>query len=215
MTGGEVAGNVLPSYEVAGDWFDVIENADGIWLTLADGLGASTRAAAASAVALGALRASRRGGGDITEALVVMHQTLRQLPGPRAEMTAVATRWDPATHELVVANCGHTAPVILRGNGDVELVQVPLAPGLGGRSSPNPVERKTTLSAGDRLVLVSDGVIDCGDGRACLGIEGTIAAALRSQRETAADTVRHIHRAVLAISERLADDATAVCLSVE
>ena len=215
VTGGEVAGNVLPSYEVAGDWFDVVENADGIWLTLADGLGASTRAAAASAVALGALRASRRSGGDITETLVVMHQTLREMPGPRAEMTALATRWDPATRELVVANCGHVPPVILRGDGDVELVQVPPAPGLGGRSSPNPAERKTMLGTGDRLVLVSDGVTDCGDGKACLGIEGTIAAALRSERETAADTVRHIHRAVLAISERLTDDATAVCLSVE
>ena len=46
VTGGEVAGNVLPSYEVAGDWFDVVENPDGIWVTLADGLGGSTPAAA-------------------------------------------------------------------------------------------------------------------------------------------------------------------------
>ena len=53
ITGGEVAGNVLPTYEVAGDWFDVIENADGIWICLADGLGGSTRAAASSAVARG------------------------------------------------------------------------------------------------------------------------------------------------------------------
>ena len=215
VTGGEVAGNVLPSYEVAGDWFDVIENADGIWVTLADGLGDSTRAAAASAVALGALRASRRSGGDIGEALVVMHRTLRELPGPRAEMTAVASRWDPATGELTVANCGHVPPVILRRNGDVELVRVPPAPGLGGRSSPKPTERTTKLTAGDRLVMVSDGVIECGDGNAGLGIDGTIAAALRSERETAADTVRHIHGAVLAIGGRLADDATAVCLSVE
>jgi len=215
VTGGEIAGNVLPSYEVAGDWFDVIENADGIWITLADGLGGSTRAAAASAVALGALRASRRSGGDIVEALVVMHQTLRELPGPRAEMTALAARWDPATGQLTVANCGHVAPVILRGRGEVELVQVPPGPGLGGRSSPKPAERTTKLAAGDRLVVVSDGVIECGDGKAGLGIEGLIKAALGSERETAADTVRQIHRAVLAAGGDLADDATAVCLSVE
>lgn len=215
VTGGEVAGNILPSYEVAGDWFDTIENADGIWITLADGLGDSTRAAAASAVALGALRASRRSGGDIGEALVVMHQTLRELPGPRAEMTAVATRWDPASNELTVANCGHVPPVILRRNGDVELVRVPPGPGLGGRSSPKPAERETTLGTGDRLVMVSDGVVECGDGDACLGIEGTIKAALRSERETAADTVRQVHRAVLATGDDLAADATVVCLSVE
>ena len=83
ISGGEVAGNVLPSYEVAGDWFDVVENAEGVWISLANGLGGSTRAAASSAVALGALRASRRSGGDIAEALVVMHQTLREMPGPQ------------------------------------------------------------------------------------------------------------------------------------
>jgi serine phosphatase RsbU (regulator of sigma subunit) len=215
VTGGEAAGNVLPSYEVAGDWFDVIENHDGIWVTLADGLGGSTRAAAASAVALGALRASRRSGSDIAEALVVIHQTLRELPGPHAEMRAVATRWDPATKTLNVANCGHVTPVILRRDGAVELLHAPPGPGLGGRSSPRPAEHETALTAGDRLVIVSNGVIECGEGEARLGIEGTIRAALRSERETAADTVRQIHRAVLATGEDLVDDATAVCLSVE
>jgi hypothetical protein len=29
-----------------------------------------------------------------------MHQTLRELPGPRGEMTAVTAHWDPATDEL-------------------------------------------------------------------------------------------------------------------
>jgi serine phosphatase RsbU (regulator of sigma subunit) len=215
VTGGEVAGNVLPSYEVAGDWFDVIENPEGIWITLADGLGDSPRATAAGAVALGALRASRRSGSEIAEALVVIHQTLRELPGPRAEMTAVATRWDPATNRLNVASCGHVPPVILRRNGDIELLHAPPGPGLGGRSSPKPTEHETALIAGDRLVLVSDGVIECTKDEARLGIDGTIRAALRSERETAADTVRHIQQAVLATSADLVDDATAVCLSVE
>jgi AcrR family transcriptional regulator len=44
VTGGEVAGNVVPSYEVAGDWFDAIEDPEGIWVTVAEGLGHSTRA---------------------------------------------------------------------------------------------------------------------------------------------------------------------------
>jgi serine phosphatase RsbU (regulator of sigma subunit) len=105
VRGGEVAGNVLPTYEVAGDWFDVAENVDGVWVTLADGLrGSGTRAAASSAVVLGALRASRRSGASISEALIVMHQTLREMRGPRAEMTAVVARWDPTSRELTIAN---------------------------------------------------------------------------------------------------------------
>ena len=215
ITGGEVAGNVLPSYEVAGDWFDVVENADGVWITLADGLGPSTPAAASSAVALGALRASRRSGADITEALVVMHQTLREMPGPRAEMTAVVARWDPSTAEVRVANCGHVAPVILRADGDVEHFRFPKGRGLGGRATPRPIERTSSLGSGDRLLMVSDGVVKPGDGQAGLGIDGLVEAALRSERQTAADTVREVHLAVLAASGGdLKDDATAVCLSV-
>src|SRR5919201_1974299 len=64
VSGGEVAGNVLPSYEVAGDWFDVVENVDGIWITVADGLRSATRATAAAAVARGALGSHHRLGLD-------------------------------------------------------------------------------------------------------------------------------------------------------
>jgi serine phosphatase RsbU (regulator of sigma subunit) len=216
VTGGEVAGNVLPTYEVAGDWFDVIENADGVWISVAEGLGGSTRAAASSAVALGALRASRRSGGTITEALVVMHQTLREMPGPRTEMTAVVSRWDPATHRLSVANCGHIPPVVIRGDSTIEELTIPATHGLGGRASAKPVERSVALGPGDRLVVVSDGVTECGTGKAGLGVKGLVEAALHSRRGSAADTVREIQRAVLAAtSGDLTDDATAVCLSVE
>lgn len=215
VTGGEVAGNVLPSYEVAGDWFDVIENADGIWLSIADGLGGSTPATASSAVALGALRASRRSDGTITEALMVMHRTLKEMPGPRAEMSAVISKWDPATHELRVANCGHVPPMILRRSGEVERLRVAEGRGLGGRSRPTPAERSTELEPGDRLLMVSDGVMVEGEGKAGLGIEGVIEAASRSERRTAADTVRHVHGAVLEATDgELGDDATAVCLAV-
>ena len=216
VTGGEVAGNVLPSYEVAGDWFDVIENADGVWVTVADGLGDSTRATAAGAVALGALRASRRSGAGIASALMVVHQTLRELPGPRAEMTAVAAHWDPVTRAVTIANCGHVPPIVVRADGSTPDLGFPAGHGLGGRASPKPVEWTGVLEPGDRLVMVSDGVMKCGKGNAGLGCDGVIEAALASERATAADTVRKIHRTVLDASDgELADDATAVCLSVE
>ena len=215
VTGGEVAGNVLPSYEVAGDWFDVAENPDGVWLTLANGLGGGTRATAASAVALGALRASRRSDGTITEALMVMHRTLKEMPGPGAEMSAVVAHWDAATFELRVANCGHVAPIIIRSDGEAERIRTPNRHGLGGRASPRPHERSASLGSGERLLLVSDGVVKEGRGKAGLGPEGVIEAALRSQRANAPDTVRHVHTAVLEASGgELADDATVVCLAV-
>jgi serine phosphatase RsbU (regulator of sigma subunit) len=215
ITGGEVAGNVLPSYEVAGDWFDIVENLDGVWITLADGLGPSTRAAASSAVALGALRASRRSGGTTHDALMLMHRTLREIPGPLAEMSAVAARWDPATLRLKIVACGHVPPLILRDGGRVERIDLPGGRGLGGRSSPRPAEHATVLEPGDRLLLVSDGVVRDARGQAGLGLDGVERAALLSDRGSAADTVRKVHGAVLETGRKLEDDATVVCLAVE
>jgi serine phosphatase RsbU (regulator of sigma subunit) len=215
ISGGEIAGNVLPSYEVAGDWFDVVENIDGVWVTLADGLGGSTRATAAASVALGALRAARRSGAGIAEALLVMHTTLKQMPGPRAEMTAVATRWDPATDRLAVANCGHVPAIIIRADGSAETLPDSGGRGLGGRSRPKPAEIAVRLTSADRLILVSDGVTRSEQGKAGLEVQGVIEAALRSATGTAADSVRKIHAAVLERAEgELDDDATVVCLAV-
>ncbi|MDX6589411.1 MAG: hypothetical protein QOI84_685 [Solirubrobacterales bacterium] len=214
VTGGEVAGNVLPTYEVAGDWFDVVENADGVWITLADGLSESTRSAASSAVALGALRASRRSGGSMVEALLVMHQTLGEMPGPRAEMAALAAHWDSTTGELALANCGHVDPIVLREGGAVEHLALPSTHGLGGRSTPKPGELTRTLEPGDRLVLFSDGVVGREEGQAGLGMAGVVEAAQRSVRHSAADTVREVHAAALSACDgELTDDATAVCLA--
>jgi len=144
-----------------------------------------------------------------------MHQTLREMPGPRSEMTAVAAHWDPASNRLRVANCGHVAPVIIRVDGENEHLDVPKGHGLGGRASPKPAQRESQLDSGDRLVMVSDGVIQRGGGKAGLGVDGVVEAALRSERATAADTVRRIHAAVLEASDGdLDDDATAVCLAL-
>jgi serine phosphatase RsbU (regulator of sigma subunit) len=215
ITGGEVAGNVLPSYNVAGDWFDVVENSDGVWVSVADGLGGGTRATASSAVALGALRASRRGGATPREALMLMHRTLLEMPGPHAEMTAVVALWDLASRRLSVTNCGHVRPIVIRANREPLRLRAPMGRGLGGRSSPKPTEQTIFLKPGDRLVMVSDGVVGDEQGKAGLGIDGLIEAALRSERATAADTVRKLQTAVLEASNGdLKDDATMTCLSV-
>jgi hypothetical protein len=87
---------------------------------------------------------------------------------------------------------------------------------LGGRSRPRPVEDTTSLARGDRLVLVSDGVVERplkGGGR--LGLDGVAEAARQPDIEGAAATVRSVHDAVLSRGAvDLEDDAAAICLAV-
>ncbi len=68
IAGAQLAGALLPSYEVGGDWFDFVENRDGAWLAIADAFGKGPTAAGLGAAALGALRAARRSGQDLEQA---------------------------------------------------------------------------------------------------------------------------------------------------
>jgi hypothetical protein len=47
MGSGELAGSVLPSYDVGGDWFDYVDNRDGGWIAIADASGKGPQAAGA------------------------------------------------------------------------------------------------------------------------------------------------------------------------
>ena len=115
----------------------------------------------------------------------------------------------------MVANCGHVAPPRDSRGQHGRAPRDGATPGLGARTSPKPSERSALLQAGDRLILVSDGVVKSGTGKAGLGFDGLIAAACRCEQGSAADTVRKIHEAVLEASDgELDDDATPVCLSV-
>ena len=146
---------------------------------------------------------------------MLMHRTLTEMPGPRTEMTAVAVRWDPASRHLDVANCGQVTPIVIAADQKPHRLRTPKGRGLGGRSSPKLTEQSISLAPGDRLVIVSDGVVGAGKGKGELGVDGLIEAALRSEPPTAAETVRQVHTAVLEASGgELDDDATVVCLSV-
>ncbi len=105
VAGGQLAASVLPAYDVGGDWFDHAENPDGVWVALGDAMGKGIRAAAMSAVSIGALRSTRRGGGDTRACAREMHCAVHDLAN--GFVTAVVGFWNPSTSEFTWTNCGH------------------------------------------------------------------------------------------------------------
>ena len=79
ISGGILAGNVLPGYEIGGDWFDYIDNHDGAWVGVADSMGKGTTAAALGGVALGAFRAKRRVNAHLDAAALTIHHTMQEV----------------------------------------------------------------------------------------------------------------------------------------
>ena len=217
IAGAQLAGVLLPSYEVGGDWFDFVENRDGAWLAIADAAGKGPTAAGLGAAALGALRAARRAGANLEQALSLMHETVEELENRDFYVTAWVGHWHAATARLRWVNCGHPPAYLLDADGTLNELQSPPHPALGtggGKPTFEPAQRP--LKPGERLILLTDGITNrqlTGDGT--FGIDGVKRALEDAASPSAAGTAMAIQQAVTDCSrEPFEDDATVVVMAV-
>jgi serine phosphatase RsbU (regulator of sigma subunit) len=218
VTGAQLAGALLPAYEVGGDWFDFVENRDGAWLALADTAGTGPTAAGLGASALGALRAARRSGQDLVQAAVSIDEVVRALGNPAFVVTALLARWHAPTAMLAWLNCGHPPAYLVDPEGRFTELEGPVHPALGAGDGPPDFEvGAVSLESGDRLVLYTDGITERsvkGGGR--FGVDGMRRAVQAAAAPTAAATALAIQRAVTdAEADPLEDDATLIVLAVD
>ena len=216
ITGAQLAGGLLPSYEVGGDWFDFVENRDGAWLAIADAAGKGPTAAGLGAAALGSLRAARRSGRDLVEAIDLMDETVRALGNRDFYVTALVARWTAATNEFSWLNCGHPHAYLAAPDGSLAELESPVLKPLGATEGKlKPTTRR--LSSGERLVLVTDGITERRtEGGGVFGPEGIGRALEQLGPATAAASAMAILQAVSeSWREPLEDDATVVVLRVD
>ncbi len=216
ISGASVAGNVLPGYDIGGDWFDYAENADGTWIGIADAEGTGPRAAGLAAITLGAFRAARHRGDDPAGAVALMHEVLTDVTEGRATATSTVGIWNAPASRFRWVTCGEVAPMLIRADGEMELLEDSMVPRLGDPAMPAraPIGERR-LRAGERLLLLSDGILGrpmVGGGT--LGTAGVHAAAIKAHSTSAAGTLRAIEDAVReAVVDPLDDDATLVILA--
>ena len=211
----DVAGGVLPGYDVGGDFFDYAANADGLWLVVADATGKGNSAAALSSLAIGALRAARRAGAGLQEAARLADEAIQTLD-MALYLTAVLGSWDADARRLRWINCGHPTPLVLRADGRLDELDGERTYPLGIRFTERvfPV-LDAEVGPGDRLLLYSDGVSErrtTDGGR--VGENGLRAILAELGPRSAATTVRGLQDAVIAASpEPLRDDATLLVIA--
>jgi serine phosphatase RsbU (regulator of sigma subunit) len=217
IAGAQLAGVLLPSYDVGGDWFDFVENRDGAWLAIADAAGNGPTAAGLGAAALGALRAARRAGSDLPQALSLIDETVRKLDNEDFYVTAVIARWHAATARLSWVNCGNPPAFLIDADGELtELDSQPHPPlGAGGEEARFELSQRQ-FDRGERLILLTDGISERRlEGGGTFGVEGLRRAVASAESTTAAGTAMAIQRAVTdSWREPLEDDGTVVVMAV-
>jgi len=218
IAGAQLAGVLLPAYEVGGDWFDFVENRDGAWLAIADSDGTGPTAAGLGAAALGALRAARRSGCGLQDALTAMDQTVRELGNPDFHVTVIVARWHPASATLTWINCGHPPAYLLDLEGQLTSLDAPEHSALGSRTATEgfmPAERH--FNPGERLILVTRGITERRmENGATFGLDGLVKAVATAQSPTAASTAIAIQEAVTdSWREPLEDDGTIVVMAID
>jgi serine phosphatase RsbU (regulator of sigma subunit) len=210
--GATVAGNVLPGYEIGGDWFDYTENPRGTWIGIADSAGSGAAAAGIGAVTLGAFRSVRRESDDPAESLLAMHRVLLELADGRATSTATIGLWNAPASTFRWIGAGDQPPLRVTADGELHTLEGELHPELGSDAFPNGVASHTVrLDKTERLLLLSDSFTDPDHG---LGLTAIKRAIAKADDNAAPATVRAIEDALREHhADRLDDDATVVVLA--
>jgi AcrR family transcriptional regulator len=213
--GGEIAGSVLPAYEVGGDWFDYVENRDGAWIAVADAVGKGSTAGALGGIALAALRAARRGDATLEEAAKTMHEAIFDVSRPEFFVTAIIARWNAVYSSFSWISCGHPPPLVVRADDTIEqlVTEADLPLGLWDRER-RFVRHQRRLQPGERLILHSDGITARRTPDGLFGLDGIERAVRDAGSRSAPATAKAIQEAVMhAAEDRLQDDAVAVVLA--
>jgi serine phosphatase RsbU (regulator of sigma subunit) len=202
-----VAGWLEPANAVGGDTFDYSLDRDNLHLSVTDAVGNDVNAALLASVLLGSLRNSRRRGADLAGQARTANDALAAHAQVGQFVTGQLARVDLHTGTMSFVNAGHPFPYRVRGGqvSEIELdIDMPfgLCPGRDLRL------RRLQLRPGDRIVLVTDGMLE----RNAEGLD--LPGMLRREAGThprelvyeLAETVLH------ATGGALDDDATVLCL---
>jgi serine phosphatase RsbU (regulator of sigma subunit)/AcrR family transcriptional regulator len=215
LGGGELAGSVLPSYEVGGDWFDYVENRDGAWIAIADAVGKGATAGALGGIALAALRAARRSDQTLEAAAQTMHEVISDVGRPEFFVTAIVARWNAVYSVLSWVNCGHPPPLVARADDTIDqlLTDPELPLGLFERER-RFVRHQRHLEDHERLILHSDGITARRTREGLFGLDGIERAIRQAESRSATAMARAIQEAVMTAAEDpLQDDAVAIVLA--
>ena len=167
VSGCDIAGISLPSYQIGGDYFDYIRlPQDRLGAVVADVSGKGMPAALIMTTFRALLRSCAQSEPDVSRMAHALNRLareslalLRESMGLPAFVTSVYGVLDPATGRFQYANCGHSPAILIRKDGKVEKLESD-GPPLGLFDDARYQPGEIVLARGDLLLLYTDGVVE-------------------------------------------------------
>jgi serine phosphatase RsbU (regulator of sigma subunit) len=209
----DIAGQLCPAYEVGGDIFDYTMDGDVLQVAALDAMGHGLGASLLGSLAVNALRNNRRAGLPMVDQVRGADRVLFGQHGGDRFVCGAFVRLDTLTGAVQLVNAGHPVGALVR-EGKARMMEVPSQLPMGMFEQTIYEQHDQQLEPGDRLVLVSDGVVEArpadgeqfGDVRLCARLE-------ELAEVTAGETVRRLVRELRDWEgDDLRDDITVVVL---
>jgi len=146
--------------DIGGDFFDLVYTDNGLSLIVADVSGKGVSAAVVASILQGMLYSQLARDSSLPEMIAAVNRFLCEKVGGQKYATLVVARL-LESGELELINCGHVPPLLVSGDSITKLeagnLPVGLVPGVEFQAY------SVQLKAGDRLLLVTDGVTEAED----------------------------------------------------
>jgi len=150
----------ISSKQVSGDYYDVIERSDGkLALIIADVSGKGMPASILASNLQAALRAQCDTFDSPGLVLERVNRQIHASTDPAHFATLFLAIFDPDKYTLLCSSGGHNPPVVMRANGEVQLLEAGGLP-LGAFDFGNYKEELIELDKGDLVFFYTDGVTE-------------------------------------------------------
>ncbi len=163
--GVEIEAVNISSKQVSGDYYDMFERTDGkLAIVIADVSGKGMPASLLASNIQAALRGQCYNCDSPGVVLERINQQIHASTEPEHFATLFLAVFDPNDRTLQYSSGGHNAPVVMRRDGTVELLEKGGLP-LGAFDFGTYEEGRVTLDEGDLLFLYTDGLTETKDGQ--------------------------------------------------
>jgi phosphoserine phosphatase RsbU/P len=157
-----LSGRNLSCKEIGGDFFDAVNTPDGLAVVLADVSGKGVSAALLASILQGMVYSHLIAGMPLTEIVTALNRFFTQKHISEKYATMIIARLRP-DGELEYVNCGHVPPVWICNHEVLRPAHGNLPVGLLADASYG--SDRCQMKAGDRLILVTDGVTEAENAR--------------------------------------------------